>query len=539
MRAWRLLIAAALLTASPAVGIQPGATGSVQWQNGAADVIKTDGGDSAAGTTRAANTTKIKQRRANTCSTQTDGEWGELCLDDAGVLWICAGSSGCNAANWSALAIGNASGSATDITSTAITSGDIETGDLPSGATLDTEWDTAAEINTATTDDDFVRLTTSQSISGDKTFSGKQLWTADAAQVSTPLASASSPLTLPTSIVKTFTTSGTSGTWTLSADPVLATSGATAYQPVFLCNAESSATECVVLRDKSIDANSGLALRSSERTLCGGSCMLLGYNGTDWTELNPGAVRLLEGATDKGLNTQVTFDAAQFDIATGTITLSSLVTLLGSTISSDEMSGSDLVFNDQANDFSTFTQTVNAFLYKNDAGTTRLDMGVAANNAVRYSGDYSNADDLATKGDVDTRYSFPLMGWWANTANNASSTKYFTSATTSTTESITYMVIPTACTVRALRVFFTRFGAYPSSATMTVTLRKNGSSSGAFSCNITTIGGSFREVCSDTSTSPLSFAQDDVYAFSVACSGTCTDTGTTIYARPVAECVNP
>lgn len=48
----------------------------------------------------------------------------------------------------------------------------ITTSDLPSGATLDAEWDTAAEINTATTDDDFVTLTGTQTISGAKTFSG-------------------------------------------------------------------------------------------------------------------------------------------------------------------------------------------------------------------------------------------------------------------------------------------------------------------------------------------------------------------------------
>lgn len=41
---------------------------------------------------------------------------------------------------------------------------------IASALTRDAEWDTAAEINTATTDDDFVTLTGAQTITGDKTF---------------------------------------------------------------------------------------------------------------------------------------------------------------------------------------------------------------------------------------------------------------------------------------------------------------------------------------------------------------------------------
>ena len=48
----------------------------------------------------------------------------------------------------------------------------VGTADLAAAITTDIEWDTAAEINTATTDDDFVRLTTAQSITGEKTFTG-------------------------------------------------------------------------------------------------------------------------------------------------------------------------------------------------------------------------------------------------------------------------------------------------------------------------------------------------------------------------------
>jgi hypothetical protein len=57
------------------------------------------GGDSNAATTRIDQPITIRQ--ANTCTTQTDGLWGELCLDDSSNIWVCAASGGCNAANWS------------------------------------------------------------------------------------------------------------------------------------------------------------------------------------------------------------------------------------------------------------------------------------------------------------------------------------------------------------------------------------------------------------------------------------------------------
>jgi hypothetical protein len=56
------------------------------------------GGDSEAGTLR--NKQPIAIRQADACATQTDGLWGEQCLDDAGVVWVCTASGGCNAANW-------------------------------------------------------------------------------------------------------------------------------------------------------------------------------------------------------------------------------------------------------------------------------------------------------------------------------------------------------------------------------------------------------------------------------------------------------
>ncbi len=50
----------------------------------------------------------------------------------------------------------------------------VATTDLAAGVTLDTEWDSAAEINTATTDDDFVTLTGVQSLAtGTKTVTSK------------------------------------------------------------------------------------------------------------------------------------------------------------------------------------------------------------------------------------------------------------------------------------------------------------------------------------------------------------------------------
>lgn len=55
-------------------------------------------------------------------------------------------------------------------------SGAATTAQLPGGATLDTEWDTAAEINTATTDDDFLTLTGTQTATN-KTFTSPKIGT--------------------------------------------------------------------------------------------------------------------------------------------------------------------------------------------------------------------------------------------------------------------------------------------------------------------------------------------------------------------------
>ncbi len=101
---WRRGIVAGvlLIAAAPAIAVQDGASGSTQTRNGASNVIQVDGGDSASGTTRAANTTKQKQRRADDCTAQTDGEAGEICIDDLGGVWKCEPSSGgCDtAAEW-------------------------------------------------------------------------------------------------------------------------------------------------------------------------------------------------------------------------------------------------------------------------------------------------------------------------------------------------------------------------------------------------------------------------------------------------------
>jgi len=65
------------------------------------------------------------------------------------------------------------------ITASEVTcTGCVSTTEVASGVTIDTKWDTAAEINAATTDDDFVTLTGTQSISGNKTFSGTEVFTA-------------------------------------------------------------------------------------------------------------------------------------------------------------------------------------------------------------------------------------------------------------------------------------------------------------------------------------------------------------------------
>lgn len=91
----RCTLLAALLVAAPALGIQPGASGTVQLQNATADVVKVDGGDSASGTTRAANRQQVAVRRADDCTAQTDGVAGEVCADKQdGRLYVCQPSAG-------------------------------------------------------------------------------------------------------------------------------------------------------------------------------------------------------------------------------------------------------------------------------------------------------------------------------------------------------------------------------------------------------------------------------------------------------------
>lgn len=97
-----LILGVACALAAPARAIQPGATGSLRVQNGAADVLKVDGGDSGAGTTAAANTSKVLPRRADDCTAQTDGSFGELCIDDYRGLYVCVPTAGAcdTAAEW-------------------------------------------------------------------------------------------------------------------------------------------------------------------------------------------------------------------------------------------------------------------------------------------------------------------------------------------------------------------------------------------------------------------------------------------------------
>jgi hypothetical protein len=92
---------------------------------------------------------------------------------------------------------------------------------FPSAVTLDTEWDTAAEINAATSDDDFLTLTGVQTVSGAKVFSG--INTNSAASITTANAMAALAIdttkglnTKSVSVDSTFTFSGapaTANTW--------------------------------------------------------------------------------------------------------------------------------------------------------------------------------------------------------------------------------------------------------------------------------------------------------------------------------------
>lgn len=459
---WRVYLAAALCLTGTAHAMQPGASGSLVVRNAVADLVEADGGDSTSGTTRAANKPKLKLRRADNCAAQTDGEFGEPCLDDFSGLWQCSTTT-CNAAGWELVGTGRL---------------------IPSSQTL---------------------------------------------------SAASTQITVTTSY-RSFTLTP-SGTTTLTATPTIATSGVDQGQILALFNVNATGTDCAVFRDKSILASSGLSLRASTRTLCpGDGGLFLLFNGTDWEEIAPGTIRVLSGSTDKGLLDELIFGSAAFSITGNTITTTTAVSLLSQTIEPNETTGA-FAFYDTAQTWSAL-QTLEAglivepsFVARKADNTALLDCGSASSTACRYTGVYSNSTDVATKGNVSARYTTTLQAA-LNMAANAG-TNYVTLSHASTAEDLSEQPISTACTVSNMRVYAWRFGAYPTGSTWTVTLRKNASATGAPSISFSSL--TFATVFSDTGTT-LAFAAADKWSVKVACTGTCTDAGTTMVFRISADC---
>lgn len=178
-------------------------------------------------------------------------------------------------------------------------------------------------------------------------------------------------------------------------------------------NACYFATTGIICEGATADGNDGLlvsanvtadrtwTLPDATGTLCvgGGACATL---------------NLFEGAADKGFMSIARLDSAGFDVTGSsgdfTIALGTDVSLLGQTIEKAETTDGKFVFNDQTNDFGGNAQNFNDIRYNNDAAAENFDCGHSADGSCRYSGNYSNADDIATKGDVDGRTTATFVG---------------------------------------------------------------------------------------------------------------------------------
>lgn len=160
-----LLVALACLFCSPAFGWQAGSTGTTLVQNGQIDVKQ-----SADFTWTGTHTFNGVLKLPGSTSLPGTCAEGSLYQDtDSGgsELYVCTATN-----TWTNVLAGPLTGDVTTSGTTAtIGANKVTTSMVQSGITLDTEWDTAAEINAATTDDDFLTLAGTQTVTGDKTFS--------------------------------------------------------------------------------------------------------------------------------------------------------------------------------------------------------------------------------------------------------------------------------------------------------------------------------------------------------------------------------
>jgi len=481
------VIAGWLLAAAPAAAIQPGASGTVQLQNAAADVVKVDGGDSASGTTRAANRQQVALRRADDCGAQTDGVAGEACLDDFVGVSVC----------------------------------------LPSSGACDTaaEWVSPALYWRATT----------QTISA-----------------------ASTQITVPTTRVRTLTT--VTGTTTLTATPTIATSGVPTGTRLVLRNVDGTATDCVVLQDKSILASSALSLRASTRKLCPNEGGLeLVFDGTDWFEPAPGTLRVREGSSDKGLLGQIDFSGTDFDVTATTganaaaVALEVNVSRLGQMIdpTETEATGGGASPFALKNTSQTFTaaQTVQGgLLVEKTGGADIMDCGITDADRCETL-DPTSAQDVATKAYVDRApilLSASYFGAYGGATSNDGlrlARRFTSHYEAGGVNNLRQYPMPTGCTVSEIaaeaRYNLDPDGAggiaqgdpfvVPTGNTVNVVVRKNATTTNQGSCTIA--AGNSKGVCTSvgapTFQTPAASTTFDTYQFSASCSNSgsdCTDT---------------
>lgn len=227
---------------------------------------------------------------------------------------------------------------------------------------------------------------------------------------------------------------------------------------------------------------------------------------------------------------EVSQGSGQIDVAIG----STVVVTADGTIQKADLISAH-AYEDEANSFGDNLQLVNRWVYENNAGTDRLDCGNTADNACRYSGDYSNTDDLVTKGDVDAHYTFQMVGNITGGASTTTTAVYSSYTGVKQTQEF-FMQVPVtvACTAKNARGVWWRFGgAFPSGATFTVTLRKNAADT-TITNAITALAGS---TGSFTDADTVSFAAGDLWTVRLQCTGTCTDATTVMGVWLVVDCV--
>lgn len=486
----RLLLIAALLSAAPALAIQPGASGSIRLRDGAVELDNVDGGDSAGGTTRAANRPSIQLRGADTPTAQTDGLAREAIVDDLGVLYVCTGAS-CNASGW------------TRVQNWALMGGTL-------GSSQQVPW---ADVGLARAAAGVVRVTDGSSGRGD-------LEVVD----------------LDTQAV-TVSDNGNGGTAaTFNLDPQKS------YIEI-TCNdaqgcdgtvQETSAREGRLVTVQNVSANrvkfadqaNVLVTQAGTIHLPQNASARLTYDGGAWVEPTM-RVRIEVGDILVSNGDAATFDFdSRFSITCANgeceIVPGSQFTMLGSTIEANEMTSS-VAHENEPNDFGANQQTIEKLDIEKADGTTIADCNISADGDCRYTGSYSHADSLATKSDVSARVSMLFDGWTQTHASNFATRRYLRDGVNNTLVLYTQQIVPIDCTMQTLHGHVTTFGSWPSGATITIGYIKNLVSTPLASCSFTASN------TSCTSGTTNAFSAGERIAFYAECSGTCTDTGTTIY----------